>query len=480
MATVREHCLEAVVLAGGAPSRYEEVLFGSRILDDLHGAGVNPNRVVFANLLDLVALVHATDPLSAAAKARLLLDVALARAELAPATESISVRPWRAVLVAGTSPAGIVAAATLLGEGYHVTVLEPHGEPRVPAEDWPQIGAAWTAVRLARRARILTESRLVDVSGHVGDFKVVAVTPSGEERFTVGGIILAPGEDMEWIAELRGKLRFATDCFGQAITSSSRLGGCTERGVCIVQPRGGDRLALEVAGANAAVLSLTTLLDREEIDYPLLVTHVDEEVCGGCGTCVKTCAFSASQIDPARRISVIDAQRCKGCGNCVTACPTGARDLAHDPSAYVFKAIDVLSRGIPGSRDPKILGIFCSACGEAALRVAATCETELDYPPSMLPLVLTCGGAVDTEYVLKALASGFDGVALFVCADGHCRNSVGNTDMIRRMGVLREVLRSRRIDDGRLRVFQVCPNEGDVVRRDLHELIGELRAEAGR
>jgi coenzyme F420-reducing hydrogenase delta subunit len=95
-----------------------------------------------------------------------------------------------------------------------------------------------------------------------------------------------------------------------------------------------------------------------------------------------------------------------------------------------------------------------------------------------MPLLVECGGSVDTQYVLEAFSKGFDGVALFMCRDGHCRNSVGNTDMGRRLGLFRTVLRSRRINDERLRVVPVYADDGEVVRQEIKALSEELTAMA--
>jgi coenzyme F420-reducing hydrogenase delta subunit len=184
----------------------------------------------------------------------------------------------------------------------------------------------------------------------------------------------------------------------------------------------------------------------------------------------------------ARKLSVIDPARCKGCGNCVTACPTDARDLLKFPREYVNRAIHILSQAAAGNGDPRILAIFCGNCGQSAVDAAgigATPAAGAGYSPAVMPLQVECGGSVDTEYVLGAFSKGFDGVALFVCRDGLCHNVVGNTDMERRLGLFRTVLRSRNIDSERLRVVRVYARDGQVVGEELKAFSHDLTAMGG-
>ncbi|MDP2233545.1 MAG: hydrogenase iron-sulfur subunit, partial [Actinomycetota bacterium] len=60
-----------------------------------------------------------------------------------------------------------------------------------------------------------------------------------------------------------------------------------------------------------------------------------------------------------------------------------------------------------------------------------------------------------------AFKAGFDGVTVFRCREGHCHNLIGNLDMDRRINLLRTVLRSRHLDDARLRIVDISPFEGE-------------------
>ena len=58
------------------------------------------------------------------------------------------------------------------------------------------------------------------------------------------------------------------------------------------------------------------------------VSHLDENLCVGCGTCVEACPFEAVSIN--NQISVIDWDKCMGCGICETLYPNDARSLVRD------------------------------------------------------------------------------------------------------------------------------------------------------
>lgn len=52
---------------------------------------------------------------------------------------------------------------------------------------------------------------------------------------------------------------------------------------------------------------------------------VDEEVCGGCESCIPRCQMEAVAMN--QGVAAIDLARCIGCGLCVTTCTTGAMQL---------------------------------------------------------------------------------------------------------------------------------------------------------
>jgi heterodisulfide reductase subunit A len=55
---------------------------------------------------------------------------------------------------------------------------------------------------------------------------------------------------------------------------------------------------------------------------------VDENLCSGCGTCVKLCPYNAIQKDE-KGIARVTSVVCKGCGTCAASCPERAITMQH-------------------------------------------------------------------------------------------------------------------------------------------------------
>lgn len=60
------------------------------------------------------------------------------------------------------------------------------------------------------------------------------------------------------------------------------------------------------------------------------VCKADQELCTGCGICVRFCQFGALKQKEDKIL--IDEERCLGCGVCVSKCKENARWLALDPA----------------------------------------------------------------------------------------------------------------------------------------------------
>jgi coenzyme F420-reducing hydrogenase delta subunit/Pyruvate/2-oxoacid:ferredoxin oxidoreductase delta subunit len=229
----------------------------------------------------------------------------------------------------------------------------------------------------------------------------------------------------------------------------------------VVPPRRADGLERDkVAAADAAAMALVLRLSQESVTHFRDVSAVDETLCGGCASCVRTCAFGACTLD-GNGVSHVDIRRCRACGKCVVGCPVGARDIMSSPHDYLLEAVERLSQ-VEAAHE-KVIGFMCSGCGYPAADRGAdfVAERGKGYSADFLPLRIPCGGRLDALYVLEAFKTGFDAVNVYRCREGHCHNLIGNLDMDRRINLLRVVLRSRHIDDARLRIVDISPFEGE-------------------
>ncbi len=83
-----------------------------------------------------------------------------------------------------------------------------------------------------------------------------------------------------------------------------------------------------VGQAEAAAARAATILANEKYYAEATVSHVNEDICVGCGVCSSLCPYEAIEIitEDGKRISKVNEALCKGCGTCVAACPSGAMD----------------------------------------------------------------------------------------------------------------------------------------------------------
>ncbi len=479
LSQVRANSLEAVVLAGCSNQYYKNTLGGDTLINRLVETGINPNCISFANLREQCALPHKEELGKATKKARFMIDVALEKVRLSQPLETAEISPHRSVLVIGTTPGGIIAAYQLIEKDYKVTLVDNVTELR-KRHDWiSDLQPALACIQTSPDSHILLETEVVDLSGWCGDYTVSLEREGKKQNVTVGGIIIAIGDDIEWTKKLHPLLHIDLDLKGHFRSRNPHTFAAktTDEGICLIpKPEGLITLKSETDGATAAVSAITTLLDRREIFHPITVSEVDRTICGACGTCVKTCAYNACSLDMFERVSVVDPRRCKGCGNCVAACPTGARDLVTYPNQYIINGIEIYSR-CPRLDTVKVLMFLCNGCAYPAADNAGM--AGFSYPVSVLPLGVECGGRVDTQYILEGFRFGFDGILLGRCREGHCHNIVGHTYMDRRINLFREVIRSRGLDSERVRFLDVSPHEGKLFAREVNQFVDDLKKMGG-
>ena len=475
--------LDGVVLAGHSVEHYAKSLSGGHLKEQIVAAGVNPNRVCVANLLEQAALAHPDDPAGATAKARALIGVAVLRAEISPEAQGTVSEPRRSVLILGVSSEALVAAQRLVQLGYSVVIADRESGSAV-ARGASSMRATAGYVLGHPSVEFVDNVRLADGDGFLGDFRITLEGLDGTSTYRVGGILLARPDSAEWIEELRWHFKVDIDEEGhaRALSPATHPAETIDPGIMVVPVRiDGAPEREQVSAADSAVMALVLRLSQPSTVHYSDTSAVDELLCGGCATCVRTCAFGACSLDESG-VSHVDIRRCRGCGKCVVSCPVGARDIISSPHDYLMSAVRMLAASPVG--EEKGLGFLCGGCGYPAADDGASFVAERGhgYPTSFLPLRIPCGGRLDTLYVLEAFKAGFDAVCVYRCREGHCHNLIGNLDMDRRINLLRTVLRSRNIDDARLRIVDISPFEGERFVESVEEVyatISELSVAEG-
>ena len=88
--------------------------------------------------------------------------------------------------------------------------------------------------------------------------------------------------------------------------------------------------------------------------------------------------------------------------------------------------------------EPVILAFTCNWCSYRAADLAGT--ARIKYPPNVRLVRLMCSGRLDPTFVLKAFASGADGVVMTGCWPADCHYRIQNVKALRRFELLRRVL----------------------------------------
>ena len=195
---ILQHRLNRVVIASCSP-RTHEALFQ----ETLRESGLNPYLFSMTNIRDQCSWVHRDDPAQATEKACDLMRMAVGRARWLRALETRRVPITRAALVLGGGLAGMTAALSVADQGFDVHLVEKEAElggnlrsihytlERADIQEF----AADLISRVEAHPRITTymSSQVVEVSGHVGNFKSQIEGPGGAKTVRHGVTIIATG-----------------------------------------------------------------------------------------------------------------------------------------------------------------------------------------------------------------------------------------------------------------------------------------------
>ena len=126
-----------------------------------------------------------------------------------------------------------------------------------------------------------------------------------------------------------------------------------------------------------------------------------------------------------------------------------------------------------GEFEPKIIGFLCNWCSYAGADLAGV--SRFQYPANVRIIRVMCSSRVDPQYVLRALADGFDGVLVAGCHPGDCHYIEGNYRARRRMAALDKILEKYGVSD---RVFLewVSASEGKRFAETIQMVTDKVKA----
>jgi len=190
---IREHKLNRVVVASCTP-RTHEPLFQ----ETLAQAGLNPHLFEMANIREQCSWTHSERPDEATAKAKDLVEMAVAKSRLLESLHTVTLPVTQKALVVGGGIAGMTSALSLAGEGFDVFLVEREkylgGNARSIAKtvegDDVQKRLKDLADKVTSHPRIKTflGASVKKVQGFVGNFKTtVEQRVNGEKGKGEGG-----------------------------------------------------------------------------------------------------------------------------------------------------------------------------------------------------------------------------------------------------------------------------------------------------
>ncbi len=123
--------------------------------------------------------------------------------------------------------------------------------------------------------------------------------------------------------------------------------------------------------------------------------------------------------------------------------------------------------------EPKIVAFVCNWCTYAGADLTGT--SRMKYATNVKIVRFPCTGRIDFMLILKAFASGADGVIVSGCHPNDCHYTAGNFHARRRWMVLRGLLEYLGVDVRRVKFSWVSAGEGAKWAELVNDMVGEVR-----
>ncbi|MFX1326528.1 MAG: hydrogenase iron-sulfur subunit [Promethearchaeota archaeon] len=174
---IKEQGIEKIVVAACSPR-----LHGPTWRKLLRKVGINPSLVEVANIREQCSWVHLSEKEEATKKAKEILEMAIAKAELLEAIEDIVVPITRRVLIIGGGVAGIQAALDLADDNEVILVEKAPtigGRMALIDKTFPTmdcsiciLGPKMADVGNHENIKLISCAEVTNISGYIGNFEV--------------------------------------------------------------------------------------------------------------------------------------------------------------------------------------------------------------------------------------------------------------------------------------------------------------------
>ena len=197
-AVIKQEGLNRVVVAACTPKTHEP-LFQETLIN----AGLNKYLFEMANIRNLDSWVHADDPDAATEKAKDLVRMAVAKADLLRPLKQTDLAVTHSALVVGGGVAGMTAAVSLAHQGYPVDLVEKSdklggnalllGQTHKNEDIRSFVTELVKAVESEDLIHVHTKTSISNVDGFVGNFKTELRNAQSIKTVEHGVAVIATG-----------------------------------------------------------------------------------------------------------------------------------------------------------------------------------------------------------------------------------------------------------------------------------------------
>lgn len=177
---------------------------GSELVDGLAKHGIDPSRLMVADIREGCAWIHGDCPGQATRKAADIIRMGISALRHRGVSTDVQIRVHPRVLVVGAGPAGLAAASALGRAGVEVDLVEAGGHPggmltrlsRVAPGDRAAekvLAPLLETVQANPKINVHTKTRVDQIQGNAGDFSVSLAGKNGGTRTRTGAVIVATG-----------------------------------------------------------------------------------------------------------------------------------------------------------------------------------------------------------------------------------------------------------------------------------------------
>lgn len=195
---IEEHDLNRIVVASCTP-RTHEPLFRSTCQE----VGLNPYLFEMVNIRDQCSWVHMKETEAATEKAKILIEMGVAKALLLQPLEKFKIDINPTALIIGGGIAGMTAALNLANQEFKVILIEK--EPELGGllrylyklypthDDASKVLEVRNLVENHQKIKVITSTEPVKIEGFIGNYKVSVKRRDGIYDIDTGIIIVATG-----------------------------------------------------------------------------------------------------------------------------------------------------------------------------------------------------------------------------------------------------------------------------------------------